>query len=132
MTGQRTGTIRLSHRAFAAALLAAGTLGIAIGEVASPLASSQADPLARAAAVPAAWTPWATNVGHAFTILGGILDDASKYPALIPKVEQARNSTQDATITAQEESINKSIQTAANSFAALKSPILSEEKKCVG
>jgi hypothetical protein len=131
MTGQRSGTIQLSHRAFAAALLAAGILGVGIGEVAEPLGSSQAHSVARAAAAPAACDSFATNVGHAFTILGGILEDASKYPPLITKAEQARTSAAVAAITAKERSINNAIQTGGSSFAALKTPILSEERKCL-
>ncbi|MGA2007017.1 MAG: hypothetical protein ABSH27_05590 [Solirubrobacteraceae bacterium] len=131
MTGQRSGTIQLSHRAFAAALLAAGILGVGIGEAAEPLGSSQAQSVARVAAAPAACDSFATNVGHAFTILGGILEDASKYPPLITKAEQARTSAAVAAITAKERSINNTIQTGGSSFAALKTPILNEETKCL-
>jgi hypothetical protein len=135
MTTDRSTTIQISHRTFAVALLAAGTLGIAIGEVAAPLASSQAHSVARTAAVPAACDSFAKNVGTAFEVLGGILEDAAKYPPLIPKAELAgeqKSSTQAAAIAAQVKTLNGTIQTQANRFAALKGPILSEETKCLG
>ncbi|MGD0384575.1 MAG: hypothetical protein ABSB73_00410 [Solirubrobacteraceae bacterium] len=135
MTTDRSKTIQISHRTFAVALLAAGTLGIAIGEVAAPLASSQAHAVARAAAVPAACDSFAKNVGTAFEVLGGILEDAAKYPPLIPKAEQAgeaKSSTQAAAIAAQVKTLNATIQAQANRFSALKGPILSEETKCLG
>ena len=120
MTTHRSATIQLSRRAFATALLAAATLGIGIGEVAAPLASSQAHPVAK--------------VGSAFEILGSILQDASKYPALVPKAEQAgasKSATKIAAITAQLKSVNAAIQAQASRFSALKGPILSEETKCL-
>jgi hypothetical protein len=134
MTTYRSSTIQISRRAFAAALFAAGTLGIGIGEVAAPLASSQAHPVARAAAAPRACATFATSVGTAFEILGTILEDASKYPPLIPKAEQAGASKSAAKVnamTAALKSINATIETQANRFAALKGPILSEEKSCL-
>ena len=117
MTTHRSATIQLSRRAFATALLAAATLGIGIGEVAAPLASSQAHPVAKVAAAP-----------------GSILQDASKYPALVPKAEQAgasKSATKIAAITAQLKSVNAAIQAQASRFSALKGPILSEETKCL-
>jgi hypothetical protein len=134
MTTDRSATIQLSRRAFATALLAAATLGIGIGEVAAPLASSQAHPVAKVAAAPAGCASFATKVGSAFEILGSILQDASKYPALVPKAEQAgasKSATKTAAITAQLKSVNAAIQAQASRFSALKGPILSEETKCL-
>lgn len=136
MSTQRTSsTIQLSRRAFAVALLAAGTLGIAIGEVAAPLAPSQAQSVARAAAAPAACDSFATSVGNAFEILGTLLQDAAKYPPLIPKAEQAgaaRSASKIAAITAALTTLNGKVQAQASRFEALRTPILSEEKKCLG
>ncbi len=134
MTTHRSSTFEISRRTFAAALLAAGTLGIGIGEVAAPLASSQAHTVARAAAAPPACATFASNVGTGFTILGTILEDASKYPPLIPKAEQAgatKSASKISAITAELKALNSTIQKQANRFAALKGPILSEEKKCL-
>ena len=83
MMTHRTKSIVITRRAFAASLLASGALGIGIGEVAAPLAQSQARPVAVASKAPAACGTFATNVGHAFEVLGTILIDASKYPPLI-------------------------------------------------
>jgi hypothetical protein len=135
MHKQATRTIQISQRAFAAALLAAGAVGVGIGEVASPLASSQAQPVAHAAAAPAACVTFATNVGTAFQVLGAILEDAAKYPPLVPAAEQAgahKNVAKLNTIAAELRSINSAINARDASFAALKGPILSEEKKCLG
>jgi hypothetical protein len=126
-------TVQLSRRALATALLAATTLGVGIGEVASPLASSQAQ-VAKLASAPAACTTFATKVGTAFEILGSILEDASKYPALVPKAEQAgaaKNAAQIRAITAQLKSVNATVEAQASRFSALKGPILSEETKCL-
>ena len=134
MTTHRSSTFEISRRAFAAALLAAGTLGIGIGEVAAPLASSQAHTVARAAAAPPACATFASDVGAGFTILGTILEDASKYPPLIPKAVQAgatKSASKVSAITATLKSLNATIQTQANHFAALKGPLLREEKKCL-
>ncbi len=50
----RTGkSILISRRALATSLLASAALGVGIGELASPLASSQAHPAAVAAKAPA-------------------------------------------------------------------------------
>jgi hypothetical protein len=135
MHTQATRRIQISPRAFAAALLAAGTVGIGIGEVASPLAASQAAGAAHSAAAPAACVTFATKVGTAFQVLGAILEDAAKYPPLIPAAEQAganRNATKLNTIAAKLRSINDAINRGDASFSALKGPILSEEKKCLG
>jgi hypothetical protein len=134
MTTHRGNTIELSRRAFAASLLASGALGIGIGEVAAPLAASQAHPVAVAANAPAACASFAVNVGHAFTILGTILEDASKYPALIPAAEQAgetKSAAKAAAITAKLNTLNAAVQTQASRFSALKTPILSEENSCL-
>ena len=90
MTTQRSNTIQISRGTFAASLLATAVIGIGIGEVASPLASSQAHPIARAAAAPQACDTFAVSVGNAFQILGTILEDASKYPPLIPEAVTGR------------------------------------------
>jgi hypothetical protein len=134
MRTHRSSMIQLSRRAFAASLLATGALGIAIGEVAAPLASSQAHPAAIAAKAPAACDRFATSVGSAFEILGTLLEDASKYPPLIPKAEQAgaaKSSTKISAITATLRTLNTEVQSQAGRFAALKGPIVSEEKKCL-
>ena len=73
----RTGkSIVISRRAFATSLLASAALGVGAGELAGPLASSQAQPAAVAAKAPAACSQFAVNVGHAFTTLGTLLEDA--------------------------------------------------------
>ncbi len=119
---------------FAASLLATGALGIGIGEVAAPLAASQARAVATAATAPAACNRFASSVGTAFEILGTLLTDASKYPPLIPKAEQAgetKSAAKVAALAAQLKTINATVLTQANRFAALKGPILSEENKCL-
>jgi hypothetical protein len=133
LTHRGSATIQLSRRALASALLAATVLGVGIGEAAAPLASSQAQ-VAKVAAVPAACASFATNVGTAFEILGSILEDASKYPALVPKAEQAGAAKSAAEITAiatKLKSVNTAVEKQASRFAALKGPILSEETSCL-
>jgi hypothetical protein len=134
MTTHRSNTIQLSRGAFAASLLATAVFGIGIGEVAAPLASSQAHPIARAAA-PKACATFAVSVGHAFQILGTILEDASKYPPLIPKAVTAgqnKSTSEVDAITSQLSAITAKVQSQAAQFAALKGPILNEEKQCLG
>ena len=134
MMTHRTKSIVITRRAFAASLLASGALGIGIGEVAAPLAQSQARPVAVASKAPAACGTFATNVGHAFEVLGTILIDASKYPPLISTAEQAgaaHSTTKRNAITRQVKSINAAILTQSSRFSALKAPLLSEEKTCL-
>ena len=134
MMTHRTKSIVITRRAFATSLLASGALGIGIGEVAAPLAQSQARPVAVAAKAPAACGTFATNVGHAFEVLGTILIDASKYPPLISTAEQAGAAHSTAklnAITRQVKSINAAILTQSSRFSALKGPLLSEEKTCL-
>jgi hypothetical protein len=134
MTTHRSNTVQLSRGAFAASLLATAVIGIGIGEVAAPLASSQAHPIARVAA-PKACQTFAVSVGNAFQILGTILEDASKYPPLIPKAVTAgqnKSASQVDEITSKLSAINAMVQSEAARFAALKAPILSEEKQCLG
>jgi hypothetical protein len=134
MTTHRTKPIAITRRAFAASLLASGALGIGIGEVAAPLAQSQAHPVAVAAKAPAACGTFATSVGHAFEVLGTILIDASKYPPLISTAEQAGAAHSTAKINAitnQVKAINAAILKQSSKFSALKGPLLSEEKKCL-
>jgi hypothetical protein len=133
ITHRGSATIQLSRRSFATALLAATVLGVAIGEAVAPLSSSQAQ-VAKVAAAPAACASFATNVGTAFEILGSILEDAAKYPALVPKAEQAgaaKSTTEITAITAKLKSVNAAVDAQASRFAALKAPILSEETKCL-
>ena len=135
MTTQRSNTIQISRGSFAASLLATAVIGVGIGEMASPLAFSQAHPIARAAAAPKACDTFAVSVGSAFQILGTILEDASKYPPLIPQAvtagQQKSTSEVDA-ITSKVSAINAMVQSQAARFAALKGPILTEEKQCLG
>ena len=135
MTTHRSNTVQLSRGAFAASLLATAVIGIGIGEVAAPLASSQAHPIARVAAAPKACQTFAVTVGNAFQILGTILEDASKYPPLIPKAVTAgqdKSTSEVDEITSKLSAINAMVQSEAARFAALKAPILSEEKRCLG
>ncbi|HEY7967625.1 MAG TPA: hypothetical protein VID68_11400 [Solirubrobacteraceae bacterium] len=126
------GTFVISRRAFATSLLATGALGIGVGELAAPLAPSQAH--AVTAAVPSACAKFAVNVGHAFTYLGLALEDAAKYPPLIPKALSAgatHSTTKAGQITIALRAINSAIQVQAGKFAAVKGPILSEEHGCL-
>jgi hypothetical protein len=135
IAARRTATVQISRRALCAALLAAATLGIAIGEAAAPLSSSQARPLAGAATVPAACDTFASEVGTGFEILGTILEDSAKYPPLIPKAEQAgaaMSSAKLAAITASLNALNSTIDAQASRFESLKGPLLDEERKCLG
>jgi hypothetical protein len=129
-----TKSIVITRRAFAASLLATGALGIGIGEVAAPLAQSQAHPAAVASKAPAACATFATSVGHAFEVLGTILIDASKYPPLISLAEQAgaaHSTSKINAITSQVKSINAAILKQSNKFSNLKGPLLSQETKCL-
>jgi hypothetical protein len=74
MTHRRK-SILLTRRTFAASLIASGALGIGIGEVAAPLAQSQAHAVAVASRAPVACAVFATDVGQAFEVLGAILTD---------------------------------------------------------
>jgi hypothetical protein len=132
----RTGkSILISRRAFATSLLASAALGLGIGELASPLASSQAHPVAVVAKAPAACSQFAVNVGHAFTDLGTILEDAAKYPPLISQAASAglaKSTSKINAIAAEVRAINAKVQSGASKFAALKGPILKEETQCIG
>jgi hypothetical protein len=132
----RTGnSILISRRAFATSLLASVALGVGIGELASPLASSQAHPAAVVAKAPAACSQFAVNVGHAFTVLGAILEDAAKYPPLISQAADAglaKSTSKINAIAAQVRSINATVESQGSTFAALKAPILKEENECIG
>ena len=131
----RTGTsILISRRAFATSLLASAALGLGVGELALPLASSQAHPVAVAARAPAACTQFAVNVGHAFTVLGTILDDASKYPPLISQAADAglaKNNSKISAIAAEVRAISATVNGQASKFTALKAPLLKEENECL-
>jgi hypothetical protein len=127
--------IWITRRALVGALLASGALGVGIGELAAPLSPSQAHPAAVAAAVPAACDTFAVNVGHAFTILGTILVDASRYPAFIPQAASAgaaHNNNKLNSIAGQVTAVTSEITSQAKHFTALKGPIISEEKQCLG
>lgn len=134
MTTLRGRSILISRRAFATSLLASAALGVGAGELAGPLASSQAQPVAVAAKAPAACSTFAINVGHAFTALGILLEDASKYPPLIAQAASAglaKNTAKINTIAGQVRSINAAVSTQASKFEALKGPILKEETQCL-
>jgi hypothetical protein len=134
MTTRRSKSIVISRRAFATALLASATLGVGAGELAGPLSASQAHPPAIAAKAPAACSQFAVNVGHAFTVLGTILEDASKYPPFISQAAEAgaaKNSAKLNSIAASVRAINNKVNAGAKQFAALKGPILSEENQCL-
>ncbi|HEX4035242.1 MAG TPA: hypothetical protein VHX66_12440 [Solirubrobacteraceae bacterium] len=127
------GTFVISRRAFAASLLATAALGIGVGELAAPLAPSQAH--AVTAAVPPSCGKFAQNVGHALTYLGTALEDAAKYPPLIPKAisaGEARSSAKVGQITSALKTINAAISSQGAKFNAVKGPLLSEEHSCLG
>jgi len=131
----RTGTsILISRRAFATSLLASAALGLGVGELASPLASSQAHPVAVAAKAPAACSQFAVNVGHAFTVLGTLLEDASKYPPLISQAADAglaKSTSKLNAIASEVRTINAAVNSQASKFTALKGPIFKEENACL-
>ena len=134
MTTRGGRAILISRRAFATALLASATLGVGVGELAAPLAPTQAHPVALAAKAPAACSQFAVNVGHAFTDLGTILQDAAKYPPFIAQAAQAgaaKNTAKIKAIAAAVSAINTQIAIQAKRFSALKGPILSEETQCL-
>jgi hypothetical protein len=134
MPVQRGRSFLITRRAFATSLLASAALGIGVGELASPLASSQAHPVAVAAKAPAACGTFAVNVGHAFDDLGAILQDAAKYPPLISQAAQAgaaHSNPKLNAIAAKVSAINTAITTLTSRFTALKGPLLSEEKQCL-
>jgi hypothetical protein len=127
--------IWITRRALVAALLATGALGVGIGELAAPLAPSQAHPAAAAASVPAVCDTFANNVGNAFKILGTILEDASRYPSFISQAAQAgaaHNNAKLNSIAASVTAVTSKITAQNTHFTALKGPILSEEKQCLG
>ncbi len=124
--------IMITRRSLAAALLASGALGIGIGELAAPLAASQAH--ARTASAPAACGTFAKSVGNAFQTLGTILVDASKYPPLISKAYAAgtsHSSSQYAAVTRKRLAINSLITTQSAKFNKIKGPLLSQERQCL-
>ena len=86
--------ISITRRTLALAMIASGALGVGIGELAAPLQSSAAHAVT-AAANPAC-VQFRNLTGEGFTLLGQVLIDASKYPALIPKAWQAGLGTRPA------------------------------------
>jgi len=135
MTTYRSTSFLITRRTFAASLLASGALGFGIAEVAGPPAQSQAQPPAVAAKAPAACSSFATSVGNGFVVLGTILTDASKYPPLVAEAYQAglaHNTSKMTSITAQMSSTNTTILKQNSKFQAIKGPLLSEERQCLG
>jgi len=127
------GTFVISKRAFAASLLATGALGIGVGELAAPLAPSEAH--AVTAAVPPACGKFAVDTGHALTYLGTALEDAAKYPPLIPKALSAGAAHSNAQVTQIKNAltaINGAISVQGAKFNAVKGPLLSQEHSCLG
>jgi hypothetical protein len=131
----RTGrSILISRRAFATSLRASAAFGVGAGELAGPLASSQAHPAAVAAKAPAACSQFAVNVGHAFTTLGTLLEDTSKYPPLIAQAADAglaKNTTKIKGIATEVRSIDTAVESQAAKFQALKAPIFKAEHQCL-
>jgi hypothetical protein len=128
-------SILISRRALGVSLLASAALGLGVGELASPLASSQAHPPAVAAKAPAACAQFASSVGQGFTVLGTILEDAAKYPPLISQAASAglaKNTSKITAIASQVRSINSAVSSQASKFSALKGPIFKQEKECLG
>lgn len=125
-------SITLTRRTLLLALLAAGALGVGVGELAAPLQSSQAR--AHAAAAPAACRTFEASVGKGFTILGTILEEASLYPPLIPKAYQAgiaHSSTKYNAVGRQLVAITGRIAAQGKKFNKLKGPLLAEGKACL-
>ena len=79
-----TKSIVITRRAFAASLLATGALGIGIGEVAAPLAQSQAHPVAVASKAPGRnpITTWPSLVNAELASLTPPITLMSRCPAL--------------------------------------------------
>lgn len=128
----RSRPITITRRTLALAMLASAALGVGVGEMAAPLQSSQAH--ARVAAAPAACQTFENSVGTAFTILGTILEDAAKYPPLIPKAYQAgvsHSSSQYAAVGRQLLSITALIEAKDKQFNKIKGPLVSQGKACV-
>ena len=126
--------ITITRRTFVLALAASAALGLAVGEMAAPLESSQANVAAHSAAAPAACQTFEENVGSAFTILGTLLEDASQYPALIPKAYNAgvaHSSSQYAAVGRQLIKINALVEAQDKAFNKLKGPLVSEGKACL-
>jgi len=124
--------ITITRRTLAIAMLASGVLGLGIGEMAAPLQSSQAH--ARIAAAPAVCRTFENSVGTAFTILGTILEDASRYPPLIPQAYQAgvaHSSSRYAAVGRQLLSITALIETQDKAFNKIKGPLVAQGKACV-
>ena len=81
-----------------------------------------------------ACTQFAANVGHSFTALGLLLEDASKYPPLITQAAEAglaKNTAKITAIAGQVRTINAAVSAQAAKFQALKGPMLSEENQCL-
>jgi hypothetical protein len=134
MTTRAGKSILITRRAFATSLLASAALGVGAGELAGPLASSQAQPVAIAAKAPVSCAQFAVNVGHAFTVLGTLLEDAGKYPPLISQAYSAglaKSTAKINAITAQTRTIDSAVGTQAAKFQALKVPLLKEERQCL-
>jgi hypothetical protein len=128
----RSRPITITRRTLALAILASGALGIGIGEMAAPLQSSQAH--ARVAAAPAVCRTFENSVGTAFTILGTILQDAARYPPLIPQAYQAgvaHSSAKYAAVGRQLLAITALIQTQDKQFNKIKGPLIAQGKACI-
>jgi hypothetical protein len=128
----RSKPITITRRTLALAMLASGALGIGIGEMAAPLQSSQAH--ARIAAAPPVCRTFENSVGTAFTILGTILEDAAKYPPLIPQAYQAgvsHSSAKYAAVGRQLLAITALIKTQDKKFNKIKGPLVTQGKACV-
>ena len=128
----RSKPITITRTTLAVAMLASGALGVGVGELAAPLQSSQAH--ARIAKAPAVCRTFEVSVGNAFTILGTILEDAARYPALIPKAYQAgsaHSTSQYSAVGNQVAAITATISSLGKRFNQLKGPLVQEGKQCI-
>lgn len=124
--------IQVSRRALALALVATGGLGVGAGELAGPLAASQAT--AVSAAVPSACRTFATNVASALDDLSAVIRVEGSYALFIPKAYKAgekHDSTAYASINTQLERLVQKVLKQNTAFQKLQGPLIDNEKTCL-
>jgi hypothetical protein len=125
--------IQISRRALALALVATGGLGVGAGELAGPLAASQAT-AAHPATVPTACRTFATDVAGALQALAVVVKVEGSYALFIPKAYkdgQNHDTKSYASIETQLLAQVKKVNKENTVFRKLQGPLISNEKTCL-
>jgi len=135
MTTYRSKSFLITRRTFAASLLASAALGIGIGEVAAPLAQSQAQPLAAVAEGTGCMRHVRDQRGQRVCRPRHDSDrrlevSAARRPGLPGRAQPQL--LEDDLDHRPDELDNTAILKQNSKFQAIKGPLLRQEKQCLG